>query len=140
MIRLFCCIMAIAIAQMFLSSVSFAVEKNPVKIIRQWSGLTNASYPVLGDYRLVTDAKQLEKAWKDLEVMEEVPKVDFANEFVVVVTSRGDRLHLLAKPDEEQGWVIIRGMATAEHYPDTYHVIGTFSREGIKRVNGKELK
>jgi hypothetical protein len=87
----------------------------------------------------VADAKALEKLWKKWGVEGKVPEVDFKKEIVIVSTTAGGRLTLSARLDDK-GNLEVLGLATRDFKPGFRYVLATVSREGVKTVNGKEMK
>ena len=140
MIRILCSIAAIAVAQVILTAPTFAEEKKPVKAVKEWNGsVADDDAAASGETKVITDATGLEKLWTAWKLEGKAPEVDFKKEFVAVITSRGSRLSFFTK-SEEDGSLSIGGLGTRDLRPGTRYVIGTFSREGVKTVNGKELK
>jgi hypothetical protein len=81
----------------------------------------------------------LEKLWKKWGLEGKVPEVDFQKEIVIVGTTVGSRLSLSAQLDEK-GNLQVLGVATRDFGPGFRYVLATVKREGVKSVNGKELK
>jgi len=112
-------------------------EKKPVKPKAETAG-TVADDAAAGPARTVADAKAFEKLWADWKIPADAPKVDFAKEFVVVVTSRGSRLNVVASLSSDD--LNVTGVSTRDLRPGTRYVMAVFERDGVKKVNGKELK
>ncbi len=86
----------------------------------------------------ITDAKTFEKLWKAWMIGDKVPDVDFKTEMVVVTTTRGGRVRLTARLDD-QGDLRVDGLATRDLRPGFRYEVGVIPREGVKTVRGKEL-
>jgi hypothetical protein len=86
----------------------------------------------------ITDAKAFEKLWKAWMIGDKAPDVDFKTEMVVVTTTRGGRVRLNVRLDEN-GDLRVDGLATRDFRPGFRYEIGVIKREGIKTVRGKEL-
>jgi hypothetical protein len=114
-------------------------DKKPVKAVKEWSGSVEDEKLAQDAPAYVTDAKALGKLWKDWKVEGKVPEVDFKKEIVVVTTTRGSKLRLVANLDDK-GDLEVLGLATRDLAPGFRYVIATVSREGVKTINGKELK
>lgn len=86
----------------------------------------------------ITDAKTFEELWKAWRPDEKLPTVDFKKEFVVVTLASGpNRPGISATLDE--GNLKILARQTLIGGDGFGYSIATFSREGVKKVNGKEL-
>jgi hypothetical protein len=114
-------------------------QKKPVKLVQEWSGSVADRELAKNAPDHVADAKTLEKLWKDWKAEGKVPDVDFKKEIVIVATTEGSRLKLSARLDEK-GNLEVLGVATRDLVPGFRYVIATVSREGVKSVNGKEVK
>ena len=121
-----------------LSPAAFADGK-PVKLIKQWSGSVNDADLAKDAPEVISDAKALAKLWKSWNLAGKSPEVDFDKELVVVTTTAGSKLNLIANLDDKGNLRVI-GQATRDFGPGFRYVIATISREGVKTVNGKELK
>jgi hypothetical protein len=87
---------------------------------------------------LITDAKTFEALWKAWRPKEKVPTVDFKKEFAVVTLASGpNKPGISATLDE--GDLKILARQTLIGGDGFGYSIATFSREGVKKVNGKEL-
>jgi hypothetical protein len=115
-----------------------AAQKKPITPTKQWSGSVEDEKAKPPASPIITNAKDFEKVWKELKVKGEMPMVDFAKEVVVLTTTSGSKLNLIAVLDEK-GDLQVLGKATLDFGPGFRYVIATVSREGIKTVNGKEL-
>ena len=116
-----------------------AGEKKAVKLLTEWKGSVADAELAKDAPEYVADAKSLEKLWKKWGVEGKVPEVDFKKEIVIVSTTVGSRLSLSAKLGDK-GNLEVLGAATSDLAPGFRYVIATVSREGVKTVNGKELK
>jgi hypothetical protein len=114
-------------------------EKKEVKPVKEWKGSVADADLSKDAPDYVADAKALEKIWKKWGVEGKVPEVDFKKEIVIVSTTAGGRLTLSARLDDK-GNLEVLGLATRDFKPGFRYVIATVSREGVKTVNGKELK
>ena len=114
-------------------------EKKAVELIKQWKGSVADADLAKDAPEYVADAMSLEKLWKKWGVEGKVPEVDFKKEIVIVSTTAGGRLTLSARLDDK-GNLEVLGVATRDFRPGFRYVLATVSREGVKTVNGKELK
>ena len=114
-------------------------EKKAVELIKQWKGSVADADLAKDAPAYVADAMSLEKLWKKWGVEGKVPEVDFKKEIVIVSTTVGSRLSLSANLGDK-GNLEVLGVATRDLAPGFRYVIATVSREGVKTVNGKELK
>ncbi|MDQ3175872.1 MAG: YbaY family lipoprotein, partial [Acidobacteriota bacterium] len=112
-------------------------NNKPVKLIQQWNGSVMDERLMNDASTYITTAEELEKLWKDWKIAGKKPRVNFSKEIVVVVTSRGSGLSLVATLDEK-GDPAVYGLGTMDIRPGFRYVIATVSREGLKTVNGKE--
>ncbi len=116
-----------------------AAEKKTVILVKEWKGSAADADLAKDAPEYVTDAMALEKLWKKWGVEGKVPEVDFKKEIVIVATTTGGRLTLSARLDDK-GNLELLGLATRDFRPGFRYVIATVSREGVKTVNGKEVK
>ena len=114
-------------------------EKKAVELIKQWKGSVADADLAKDAPAYVADAMSLEKLWKKWGVEGKVLEVDFKKEIVIVSTTVGSRLALSAKLGDK-GNLEVLGAATRDLAPGFRYVLATVSREGVKTVNGKELK
>lgn len=113
-------------------------EKKQVKIIKEWKGSV-ADEKLQGVVpACITTAKSLEKLWTAWKLPEEMPKVDFDKEIVLVATTVGSLLNVSARLDDN-GDLEVLAMATRDIRPGFRYVFATVSREGIKTVDKKPL-
>ena len=113
-------------------------NNKPVKLIKQWNGSVMDEAFMNNAPTCITTAKDLEKLWKDWKIAGKKPRVNFSKEIVVVVTSRGSGLSLVATLDEK-GDLAVYGLGRMDIRPGFRYVIATVSRTGVKTVNGKDL-
>ena len=138
MFKLFCSVAAVAVAQVALSVPAHAEEKKFVKPNSQWAGDIEDVSPSLGEAKLITTSEQMAKLWKDWAGKGKAPDINFATEFAVVVFSRGSSLDI--KATNTDGVMDVFGFGTKDIQPGMRYIVGSFSRDGVKKVNGKELK
>lgn len=113
-------------------------EKKPVKPSKELSGAVEDEKLVKDSPACITSTKALEKLWKDWNLADKMPEVDFKKELVVVTTTRGSKLTLALALDDK-GDLQIGGIATRDLRPGFRYIIATVSNEGVKTVNGKGL-
>jgi hypothetical protein len=114
-------------------------EKKAVKPTKTWSGSVADEALAKDAPESITERGSLEKLWKKWQIAGDVPEVDFQKELVVLATTVGSRLSLDARLDD-RGNLQVLGVATRDIRPGFRYVIATVPREGINKVNGKELK
>jgi hypothetical protein len=117
---------------------SVRAEKKEVKLVKQWSGSVEDEKLAKDAPEVITDAKAFEKMWKAWKVGDKVPEVDFTKEIVILSTTSGSKI-LVSPSLDDKGNLSVLGAATADFGPGFRYVIATVSREGVKKVNGKEL-
>ena len=118
-----------------------AAASREVKPTTQWKGsLPNDEDRALIKVapKLITTAQDVEKVWKAWRITEKMPEVDFAKHFLLVDTTVGSVLNVRAALDDNGNFRAM-GMATRDRRPGFRYVISSFSREGVKTVEGKEL-
>jgi hypothetical protein len=113
-------------------------EKQPVNRSKEWSGSVRDEKLAKDAPACITSAKALEKLWRDWNLTDKMPDIDFTKELVVVSTTTGSRLRLALALDDK-GDLQVRGMATLDFRPGFRYVLATVSNEGVKTVNGKRL-
>ena len=113
-------------------------QKKRVKVIKEWKGSVADEKLQKSAPACVTNAKDLEKLWKAWMVEGKMPDVDFSKEIVVITTTRGSRLNLFCNLDDK-GDLEVGGFGTRDLRPGFRYVIGLVSREGVKKINGKEM-
>jgi hypothetical protein len=87
----------------------------------------------------IVSEKELTRVWKAWKVKDEMPKVDFDKQLVLVVTSRSSGLGLTPRL-EENGDLKVIAFATADLRPDYAFQFGLIPREGIKTIEGKAIE
>ena len=75
----------------------------------------------------------LAKAWN----LKDPPKVDFTKEVLVVETTQGGKLTM--NPVTQAGDLKVVAISTRDLRPGFRYAIKSFSKDGVKTVNGKEL-
>jgi hypothetical protein len=113
-------------------------EKKAVKLEKEWKGSVENEALAKDAPAVLVDAKALEQLWKAWHIEEKVPVVDFQKQVIILTTTSGSKLRLLASLDDK-GNLDVLGMATRDLRPGFRYVMATVSREGIKTVNGKKL-
>jgi hypothetical protein len=114
-------------------------DKKPVKIIKDWRGSVDNADLAKDAPEYIADTKALEKLWKKWGFEGKVPQIDFEKEIMLVTTTVGSRVNVSATLDDK-GNLQVLGMATSDFGTGFRYVLATVSREGVKKVNGKELK
>jgi hypothetical protein len=122
-----------------LSAPQARADKKEVSLTREWKGTVEDADLAKAAPDFVADAKAFAKLWKKWGIADKVPKVDFRKEIVIVTTTSGSRLSLSARLDDK-GDLEVLGAATSDFGPGFRYVMATVRREGVKTVNGKELK
>ena len=79
--------------------------------------------------------EKLAKAWG----IKEPAKVDFSKEFLYVATSVGSKLSITGDKPDDKGELKLGAFGTRDLRPGFRYAIKSFSRDGVKTVNGKEL-
>jgi hypothetical protein len=87
---------------------------------------------------VVASQKTWEKLAKDWSI-KDPPKVDFSKEFLFVTTSVGSRINIGTGKLDDKGNMTIAAISTRDLRDGFRYAIKSFSREGVKSVNGKEL-
>jgi hypothetical protein len=119
------------------TSVVLAADK-PVKANKQWMGSVADANLAKNAPTVITSTKQLEKLWKDWKIADKAPEVDFTKEIVIVQTTVGSKLNVSFSLDDN-GNLKILGLGTSDFGEGFRYVIQSVNREGIKKVDGKEL-
>ena len=137
--RPFACLLALGALSLLASSAQAKPEKvvpnrDWVEVVKDESLKKHA--PKEG---LVTDAKTFEALWKAWRKDEKVPTVDFDKKIVVVTLSLGgpNKPRCSAKLDD--GDLKILAIATRIGGDGFGYAIGVYPKEGIKKVNGKDV-
>jgi hypothetical protein len=121
-------------------------EKKELSASQSWNGSIDddkAAKDLLkeapeGGY--IADEKAFKKLWEAWKVTDKVPEVDFKKNIVLVATTVGSKLNLKAMLDTDKGDLVPLGLGTRDLRPGFRYVISVVPREGVKTVNGKELK
>lgn len=137
-------LLAVVFGLVCLSPAAVAQEKkkddfrDPVK---QWVGVIKDA-KVKGAAKsgdVITDADTFEKLWKAWQPKAELPKVDFATQFVLVVVSEYEPefLSLYDGPDK---WKWSNSNKSPKAIKDGFGWgVGVFDRKGVGEVSGKKL-
>jgi len=128
----------VALAVVGLIAPAAQAQKKPVKPIKEWTGSVEDEKLMKDAPACVTSKKGLEKLWKDWKISEKMPAVDFTKEIVVIATTQGSKLRLFASLDDK-GNLQVGGLGTRDLVPGFRYVIATVSKEGVKKINGKDL-
>ena len=127
----FCLALAVA-------SVAFADAKS-VKPNKNWTGLVkdDTLKKLAPKDGYVVDAKEFEKLWKAWS-KDEVPRIDFAKEVVIVTLAAGpNKPEIKATLDE--GKLEIKAMQALVAGAGFGYSLATFDRKGITTVRNKKL-
>lgn len=114
------------------------VKGQPVKPVQQWTGSVAEVSLMAGAPEVILTAPELDKLWQAWKVEGPAPRVDFARELVLVLTTRGSILRFGAVLSDK-GDLKVMGVATKDLRPGFRYVIAQVSRAGVKTVNGQEL-
>jgi hypothetical protein len=114
------------------------VKGMPVKPLKQWSGSVAEVSLMAGAPEVIVSAQEMDKLWQAWKVEGPTPEVDFAQDLVLVLTTRGSILRFGAVLSDK-GDLEVMGVTTKDLRPGFRHVIAQVSREGVKTVNGKAL-
>jgi hypothetical protein len=128
----------VALALVGLAPLAAHAQKKPVKPTKQWQGSVDDEKLLKDAPAAVTSKKGLGKLWKAWKVADKMPEVDFTKEVVVLTTTRGSRVKLAASLDDK-GNLQVFGLGTRDLRPGFRYVLATVPREGVKKVNGKDL-
>ena len=125
---------------MFLAAGVAAAAPTPLKATNTWMGSIDDEKLAkeMPENGVITNAKDFEKLVKAWKVADKVPEVDFTEEIVILTTTRGSKLRL-AGTLGKRGNLEVGGWTTLDLAPGFRYVIATVSKEGVKKVNGKEL-
>jgi hypothetical protein len=113
-------------------------ERQPVTPVKEWTGSIDDPIIVSAAPEIIFSAKEFEALWLAWKLPGPVPEVDFSSYLVAVQTTQGSRLRLSAVL-EDNGNLMVLGLATLDLRPGFRYVIAVLSRNGVKTVNGKEL-
>jgi len=118
--------------------------QSPVELLRTWDGevkieLTKEA-PEDG---YIAGKERLESLWKAFRGNEELPKVDFAKELVLIAVNKDpNRISIRAELDDN-GDLKVKAISTMMGYfnPTTCrYQFAVISRSGIKTINGKPIR
>jgi hypothetical protein len=117
-------------------------EDKQIKATRDWKGTVadetlQKKAPANG---YITDAKTFKQLWEDWKIGDKVPEIDFKKEVVVVETTRGSILQVGSMKLTDKGDLRVVGIATQDLAPGFRYAVLVLPREGVKTINGKELK
>jgi hypothetical protein len=117
-------------------------EDKAIKATQDWKGtvadeMLQKKAPANG---YITDAKTFKQLWEDWKLGDKMPVIDFKKEVVVVQTTRGSQLQVGPVKLTEKGDLRVVGIATLDLQPGFRYAVLVLPREGVKSVNGKELK
>ena len=88
---------------------------------------------------VISDAKTFTKVWESWKIGEKMPKLDFDKVIVVFVTSVGSKIS--AKPMlDDKGDLKFIGLGTRDLRPGFRYDMQVVEKEGVKTINGKEIK
>lgn len=108
-----------------------------------WTGSIEDEKRLKDMPNLITDTRALEKLWKEWKVTEEVPKIDFAKEIVLIRIAgpkgEGRFVGQVKVTLDDKGNLQTSMQATTEVLPGFRYWIARVSREGVKTVDGKVL-
>lgn len=136
-------LLAMVVGLVVLQSAAVAQDKPKKddfrKPVEQWAGvLKDAKLKELaksGD--VITDAEAFEKLWKAWQPKADLPKVDFATQFVMVVVSEYEPefLSLYGGPM----WKWSNSNKSPKKVSGFGWGVGVFDRKGVDEVSGKKL-
>jgi hypothetical protein len=126
----------LALAALF--AAGCGAESKPVQFTKEWKGSVADKTLRKDAPAVITDAKALEKLWTAWKIEDKVPEVDFNKEIIVLSTTEGSQIGMEAKLDDK-GNLQVSGGYTLDLRPGFHYVIATVPREGVKKVNGKDL-
>ncbi len=116
-------------------------DARELKPVEKWSGSVDDEKLLkqAPEGGVITDAKTFEKVWTAWKIGEKMPKLDFDKVIVVFTTTVGSRLN--AKPMlDDKGDLKFLGIATRDIAPGFRFDMQAVEKEGVKTVNGKEIK
>ena len=113
-------------------------ERQPVTPVKEWTGSIDDPTIVSAAPEIILSAKEFEALWLAWKLPGPVPEVDFSLNLVAVQATQGSRLRLSAML-EDNGNLMVLGLATRDLRPGFRYVLSALSRTGVKTVNGKEL-
>jgi hypothetical protein len=113
-------------------------ERQPVTPVKEWTGSIDDPTIVSAAPEIILSAKEFEALWLAWKLPGPVPEVEFSLNLVAVQTTQGSRLRLSAVL-EDNGNLMVLGLATRDLHPGFRYVIAVLSRKDVKTINGKEL-
>ena len=113
-------------------------DNKQVKLIKQWKGSVSDEALMADAPLYITTAENFERLWEKWKIAGKRPEVDFSKQVVVIQTSRGSNLSLIAILDEK-GNLSVNGLGTMDFLPGFRYVIATVSRAGVITINNKEI-
>jgi hypothetical protein len=138
MIRILMCLLAVGAVVLTAAPAQGQPKGKEVKLTKQWRGSIADASLMKGSPEVITSTKELEKLWKTWNIEGKAPEVDFKKEIVILGTTSGSRLNLMARLDDN-GDLLMLGMGTLDFGEGFRYVIATVSRDGVKTVNKKAL-
>jgi hypothetical protein len=113
-----------------------------IRPIRQWTGSIEKSLQAEGPARgYIESERDLVKLWNALQITDEIPKVDFDRELVLVTTSQEGGYQGLKAEVDDQGNLIVRTIVSAPlSFDCCRYLIALIKRDGIKTINGKVIE
>jgi hypothetical protein len=134
-----------SIALVALSTALMAAEGESAKPVSvkpelTWEGSANSEAAGEKMPKVVTDKEKLTEVWIACERTNKLPEIDFSKKVVIVVTSSGSRINVGAARLSDSGDLKVVAIATRDFRPGFRYVIAVFPREGVKSVNGAELR
>lgn len=133
--------LSMSIALMLLTTVPVFAQK-PVKPKASWAAIVRDAslkkHAPKGN--LVVDSKSFAKLWKAWKRAGELPKVDFAKDFVFVGVVPGPNRAFGGGRLSEGGELKVFVAGTKRGGPGFGYVLMQFPRAGVKSVNGVALK
>ena len=127
-----------ALAAVVLFTSDALAQKTAVKPSKEWTGSVEDENLAKGAPECIASAKGLENLWKAWKLADKAPEVNFTKEIVILTTTEGSKLKLFAALDQK-GNLRVGGLGTRDLRPGFRYVIATVSKEGVKKVNGKDL-
>ncbi len=120
-------------------------EKQEVKAARTWSGVFKSETDeALARHapsrRYLSTDKQWSALWKAWRSNEQVPRIDFTKELVLVETSDGPNQVGIRADLDEKGNLTTQSHQTLMAGPGFGYTMITIARQGIKTINGRALE
>ena len=111
-------------------------ERQPVAPVKEWNGSIDDPTIMSAAPGVILSAKEFETLWLAWKLPGPVPEVDLSSNLVAVQTTVGSRLRLSAVL-EDNGDLMLLGLATRDFRPGFRYVLAVLSHTGVKTVNGK---